>query len=69
MFLSTAKSDGELPTRSKTRETARSRSRALFGLKADTGPNDRDRGCASQFDPVIDKERKLIGNLKVHLAL
>ena len=41
---------------SKPRETAWSISRALSGLKADTGPDGRDRGRASQFDPAIDKE-------------
>ena len=62
--VSMAKSDGEPPTRSKPRETARSRSRAFSGLKADTRLDGRDRGHASQFDPVIDKERKLISNLR-----
>ena len=35
-----------------------------LGLGVDTRPDGRDRGCASQFDPIIDKERKLISNLR-----
>jgi hypothetical protein len=50
---------GEPPTHSKPRETARSRSRVLFGLKKGAGPDGHDRGRASQFDPAIDKERKV----------
>jgi hypothetical protein len=33
-------------------------------LSGDIGPDGCDRGRASQFDPIIDKERKLINNLR-----
>jgi hypothetical protein len=58
-----------LGTGSKLKETARSRSRALSGLKVDTGPDGHDRGRASQFDPAIDKERKLISNLRWNMLV
>ena len=62
--VSTAKKrQGAIDT-NKPRETAWSRSQALSGLKVDTGLDGRDRGRASQFDPAIDKERKLISNLR-----
>jgi hypothetical protein len=35
----------------------------------DTGPDSHDRGHASQFDPVIDKERKLISNLRWNMPV
>jgi len=53
-----------IDTHSKTCETARSRSRALSGLRKGAGPDGHDRGRASQFDTAIDKERKLISNLR-----
>jgi hypothetical protein len=54
---------------SKLRETAWSRSRALSGLRKGAGPDGRDRGRASQFDPAIDKERKLISNLRCNMRV
>jgi hypothetical protein len=39
------------------------------GLKGDTRPDGRDLGCASQFDPTIDKERKLISNLRWNMLV
>jgi hypothetical protein len=56
-------------TRSKPRETARSRSRALSRLWKGAGPDGRDWGRASQFDPAIDKERKLISNLRRNMPV
>ena len=63
--------DRSLPsdTRSKPRQTTWSRSRALSGLRVDIGPDGRDRGRASQFDPAIDKERKLISNLRWNMLV
>ena len=35
----------------------------------DTELNGRDLGCASQFDPVIDKETRLISNLRWNMSV
>ena len=35
-----------------------------LGLKGDTRPDGRDLEHASQFDPIIDKETRLISNLR-----
>jgi hypothetical protein len=40
-----------------------------LGLRVSTRPDGHDRGCANQFDPVIDKERKLISNLRWNIPL
>jgi hypothetical protein len=45
-------------------ERAWSRSRALSGLRKGARPDSHDQGRSSQFDPAIDKERKLISNLR-----
>jgi hypothetical protein len=45
---------------SKPRETTQSRSQAPSGLNRwGAGLDGRDRGRANQFDPAIDKERKV----------
>jgi hypothetical protein len=54
---------------SKPRETARSRSRALPGLKKGARPDGHDPGHASQFDLAINKERKLISNLRWNMPV
>ena len=56
-------------TQSKPGETSRSRSRALSGLRKDVGLDGRDQGRASQFGPTIDKERKLISNLRWNMPV
>jgi hypothetical protein len=38
-------------------------------LRVSTGPDGHDRGCVSQFNPTIDKERKLIGNLRWNMPV
>jgi hypothetical protein len=54
---------------SKPRETARSRSQALLGLKKGARPDGHDLGRASQFDLAINKERKLISNLRWNMPI
>ena len=39
------------------------------GLGMDNGPDGRDRGRASQFDHVIDKEIKFINNLRWNMPV
>jgi hypothetical protein len=39
------------------------------GLKGDTRPDGRDLGRASHFDPTIDKERKVIRNLRWNMLV
>ena len=56
-------------THSKPRETAWSRSGALSGLRKDTEPDGPNRGRASQFDPTIDKEIRLISNLRWNMPV
>jgi hypothetical protein len=38
-------------------------------LRGDTGPDSCDQGRASQFVPAIDKERKLISNLRWSMSM
>jgi hypothetical protein len=52
-----------------TKQATWSRSRALFGLKVDTGLDGHDQGHASQFDPAIDKEVNLISNLRWNMPV
>jgi hypothetical protein len=54
---------------SKPRETKRCRSQALSRLRKGARPNGHDRGRASQFGPAVDKERKLISNLRWNMPM
>ena len=69
------KGDGSSSTvRCSTHEASREKPRGAdlklsLGLGVDTRPDGHDRGCASQFDPIIDKERKLISNLRWNMPV
>ena len=70
MIASTVKSDVPPPAHKASREKSHGADPELFpGLKGDTGPDGRDLGRASQFDPAIDKERKLISNLRWNMPV
>ena len=63
-----------LSSRESTHEASREKPRGADpklspDLGVNTGPDGRDRGRASQFDPAIDKERKLISNLRWNLLV
>ena len=63
--MSTAKSDVPPPAHEASQEKPRGADPELsLGLKRDTGPDGRDLGRASQFDPTIDKETRLISSLR-----
>jgi hypothetical protein len=63
--VSTVKSDILSPAHEASREKPRGEDLELSpNLKGDTEPDGRDLGHASQFDRAIDKERKLISNLR-----
>jgi hypothetical protein len=67
--------DGKNPSPSEehTKQAKRNRVEqipsSLWTQGVSTVPDGRDRGCASQFDPAIDKNRKLISNLRWNMSV
>jgi hypothetical protein len=75
LIVWTAKSDRggrSLPSR-HTKQAERNRmeqiSSSLRAKRVSAGPDGCDWGRASQFDPAIDKERKLISNLRWNMPV